>query len=192
MGEISILSHQPTEFFRDLVQTAMRAQRVETPEDLEFYLVHLLENHVRTGEQFLEKPLGVTYLEAAAGAPRHRFARFRQVGDTSLFLAGLFSECFERGLVGSAFYVELGRLAYWRTAEHGGSQLRGMFAAMAERFSELVRVLGEISTHDLFTSDQDTVRVYRRWLLSRGAADQSLLVQRGVIPGEPSPSGVRH
>lgn len=182
-----IIESHPTEFFRSLVQQAMQAQGFTSAEETEFYLVQLLERHLRTRD-LLERPLAIEFLEAAHAGGMERFQRLKGVGDTALFVAGLFADCLERTVVQADYYVDLGRLAYRRVADVGAPSVREMFQDLAEQFLDLVRVLGEISTRDLFASDRDTLRVYRRWLLTRGAVDASLLVRRGIIPAEPSKS----
>lgn len=182
----SIFERHPTDFFRELVTKALHAQAVEAGEETEFYLVHLLEKHLRASRDLLDRPLGVSYLEAEAGEPERRFERFRQVGDTALFLSGIFTDSLERTLVQPSYYVALGRLAYHRTAESVRRPLRELFEHLAARFSDLVRVLGEISASDMFASDRDTLRIYRRWLLTGGNADAALLVKRGLIPAAPA------
>lgn len=186
MPQGPILDSHPTEFFRDLVRQAMQAQGFEAIEETEYYLVALLENHLRTQGGLLDKPLALTYLEAEAGAPSESFQRFKKVGDTALFVSGLFVDCLERTTVQPAYYVELGQLAYRRIADGGASRVRDMFETLSTRFADLVRVLGTISARELFPSDRDTLRIYRRWLLTRGSRDAAELIRRGLIPGEPS------
>jgi hypothetical protein len=186
MSSDPIVASHPTEFFRELVKSAMESRHVSSPEEVEFYLVNLLAGHLRTPPELLSRPLALTYLEAEVGAPGTRFEKYRRVGDTALFLAGMFGECLEKSLVPPSYYVNLGSLAYARTANTCVRQLREMFAALANRFSDLVGVLGEISARDLFGTDQDTYRIYRRWVISRSSADLDALVRRGVIPGDPT------
>ena len=181
-----IVSSRPTEFFRELVQEAMHAQGVESEEETEYYLVQLLERHIRMHTELLDRPLALGYLEALCGEPARRFQRFKQVGDSALFITGLFNDSLEKTVVQPTYYVQLGQLAYRRVAETTSRSLRELFEGLALHFLDLVRVLGEISTRDLFTSDKDTLRVYRRWLLTRGAADAAVLLRRGIIPAEPS------
>jgi hypothetical protein len=184
----SIIDSHPTEFFRELVQHAMQAQGFTSAEETEFYLVQLLERHLRARGDLLERPLALEFLEATNVAGMERFQRLKGVGDTALFVAGLFADCLERTVVQADYYVEIGQLAYRRVADVGAPHVREMFEDLAEQFLDLVRVLAEISTTELFASDRDTLRVYRRWLLTRGAVDASLLVRRGIIPTEPSKS----
>lgn len=188
MAEQAILETRPTEFFRDLVRKAMRAQQVDDAEETEFYLVNLLERHVRAEPEILDRPLALAFLEAQGDGGALRFERFRRVGDTALFVSGLFTDSLEGSLVQPSYYVDLGRLAYQHTAESTRPPLREMFRRLAGHFTSLVRVLGEISSSDLFATDRDTLRLYRRWLLTRGAADAARLVRRGVIAGEPTTS----
>lgn len=182
----AIIESHPTEFFRELVRGAMEAQNVSSGEETEYYLVQLLQHHLRTRGDLLDRPLALEFLEASSAGGLERFQRLKLVGDTALFVAGLFAECLERTVVQPDYYVEIGRLAYTRVSGVASPQVRPMFADLAVQFLDLVRVLGEISTRDLFTSDRDTLRIYRRWLLTRGAQDASLLVARGIIPAEPS------
>lgn len=186
MPQSPIVDSHPTEFFRGLVQEAMQAQGVAPAEETEFYLVQLLAHHLRMRDDLLEKPLALEFLEASQTDGVERFQRLKLVGDTALFLSGLFAECFERTVVQPVYYVELGRLAYRRVADVGSPRVRDMFEELAAQFMDLVRVLGEISTRELFASNRDTLRIYRRWLLTRGSIDASLLVRRGIIPAEPS------
>ena len=182
-----IVATGPTEFFRDLVQSAMQAQRFEpASDDTEYYLVQLLERNVSARRALLQKPLGISYLEAVQTPPPESLHRFQTVGDTALFLVGLFTDSLERSLVQPGYYIELGQMAYARIADLGNKTLQALFSALAEQFQALVGVLGEISTRDLFGGDRDTLRIYRRWVVSRAPADAARLVQRGVIPGEPS------
>jgi hypothetical protein len=183
-----IIDSHPIEFFRELVQDAMQAQGVSSGEETEYYLVQLLRHHVQMRGDLLERPLALEYLEASSGGRVERFNRLKGVGDTALFIAGLFADCLERTVVQPGYYVELGQMAYRSAAGMGAPQVREMFADLAMQFLDLVRVLGEISTRELFASDRDTLRVYRRWLLTRGALDAALLVRRGLIPSEPSKS----
>jgi len=187
MPRAPIFESHPTEFFRELVRDAMQSQGLApADEETEYYLVTLLESHLRAEKALLDKPLALTYLEAEAEAPTKSIQRYKLVGDTALFVSGLFAECLERTVVQPTYYVDLGQLAYRRIAEVGAERIRAMFAGLASQFADLVRVLGSISTRELFASDRDTLRIYKRWLLTRGHTDAAELMRRGIIPGEPS------
>ncbi|HEV7732221.1 MAG TPA: hypothetical protein VGR62_08685 [Candidatus Binatia bacterium] len=182
-----------TVLFRDLVRTAMASQRVASSETTEFYLVQLLEGFVRPDRaDLLDPPLAIEYLEALQLPASQRFSKLRRVGDTALFITGIFVDSLERSAVGPTYYAMLGRNAYARlSVEPSRGALAPSFVELADRFPDFVRVLGEIGDQELFRSERDTLRVYKRWLHSQGRREANVLVRRGLIPFVP-PTSRRH
>ncbi len=182
-----------TALFHHLVRTAMAAQQVESSETTEFYLVQLLEGFARPGRQdLLDPPLALDYLEAYHLPATLRYEKLKRVADTALFITGIFVDSLERSLVGPEYYVALGRNAYAQlSARPPRASLGAMFGELAGRFPEFVRVLTEISAQELFRREEDTLRLYKRWLHTRGRREADLLVRRGLIPFAP-PSDQKH
>jgi len=176
-GALSVrLEVQPAE--------ALEQQHIESSETTECYLVHLLERFAAPGRKdLLDPPLGVDYLRAFELPAVQRFDTLRRVADTALFVTGVFVECLDRGLVGPDYYTALGRNAYAHLSNEmrrGG--LGDSFVELADRFPEFVRVLGAISALELFRTEQDTLRLYKRWLQTGSQHEADLLVRRGLIP----------
>jgi hypothetical protein len=124
----------------------------------------------------------------------HRYTKLRHVADTSLFLSGIFMENLERQIVPTSYYMALGRLAYQQLASIGvgGTGSRGdLFAELAQRFPDFVRVLTEISFEELFRGEKQLVRIYTRWLRTRGREDAQWLLRHGIAPVDPG-SKSRH
>ena len=182
-----------TLLFRQLVRAAMAAQQVESSETTEFYLVQLLEGFARPGRgELLDRPLALDYLEASHLPASQRYAKLKRVADTALFVTGIFVDSLERSLVGPDYYASLGRNAYARlSAQPPRASLADLFGELAGRFPEFVRVLAEISAQEIFRRHEDTVRLYKRWVHTRGHREADLLVRRGIIPFAP-PSNQRH
>lgn len=175
-----------TEFFRELLQSAMRAQAVNSSEEVEFYLVKLLEQLARPPRQLDDRPLALDYLESFHVPLPHRYGKLKHVGDTALSMAGLFIEALQRKLVTSDYYSTLGRTAYVHLARLGdmaGPHRGELFAELADRFSEFVRVLAEISFRDLFPGDARALRVYARWMYNRSQQDEAWLTRQGLLSG---------
>lgn len=173
-----------TSLFHDLVQDAMEHQHIESSETTECYLVHLLERFASPGRaDLLDPPLGVDYLRAFELPAAQRFETLRRVADTALFVTGVFVDCLDRGLVGADYYTALGRNAYAHlsTAMRRGG-LGDSFVELADRFPDFVRVLGAISALELFRTEQDAVRLYKRWVQTGGQREADLLIRRGLIP----------
>ena len=194
MGESPLIRRTLTDFFRDLLQGAMRAHNVESSEDSEFYLVTLLERFAHPEAGWASRPLALEYLESFHSPVAHRYSKLRHVGDTSLFLSGLFMESLERQIVPTSYYIALGRLAYQQLATLAGAPgaaRSDVFAEMAARFPDFVRVLTEISFAELFRGETQLVRIYTRWLRTRGQEDAQWLVRHGLVPVDPG-SKSRH
>ena len=177
-----------TGLFRTLVRSAMTAQQVAASETTEFYLVQLLEGFVRHARgSLLDPPLALDYLQASHLPAAQRFEKLKRVADTALFVTGLFVDSLDRRLVGPEYYATLGRNAYARlSADPLRTGLAGMFGELSGRFQEFVGVLMEISEQELFRREQDTLRLYKRWLVTRGRREADLLLRRGLIPLPPS------
>jgi hypothetical protein len=184
-----LLQRNLTEFFRDLLQSAMHSQEVRSSEDTEFYLVKLLEGFAHAPQDWFDRPLGLEYLESFHSPLAHRYGKLKRVGDTALFVSGLFMESLHRQLVSSDYYMQLGRTAYSHLSVLPGEAGRGrgdLFGELAERFSDFVRVLAEISFESLFQGDVHMLRVYTRWMYTRSERDARWLRRHGVIPHVPA------
>lgn len=188
MTQSGLIRHTLTEFFRDVLRGAMRTHEVESSEPTEHYLVSLLERFAKPGADWDDRPLALAYLEACHHPRPQRLAALRHVGDTALFLSGVFMESLEHRAVSTDYYMQLGRIAYHQLAVHapGVGATRGdVFGEIAERFPDFVRVLSELSFEEMFRGDAQTVRVYTRWLRTRGALDAQWLLRRGIVPYAP-------
>jgi hypothetical protein len=102
----------PKDFFRGLLRQACDEQKVLPSESAEFYLVQLLERFVRHEQGLLDRPLALDYLESLEGDPPERYQRLKHVGDTALFVSGVFTESLEGKAVGADYYTPIGGPAY--------------------------------------------------------------------------------
>ena len=188
MTQLGLIRRSLAEFFRDLVRGAMRTHEVESSEPAEHYLVSLLERFAKPAPGWDSRPLALEYLESLHSPRPHRCAKLKHVGDTSLFLSGVFMEHLERRAVSSSYYMSLGRVAYRQLASLAPSDAASrseVFAEIAARFPDFVRVLSEISFAELFPGDAMTVRIYTRWLRTRGLQDAQWLLRQGIVPFDP-------
>lgn len=195
MTQDRLIRRTLTDFFRDLLRGAMRSQEVESSEHAERYLVGLLEGFAHPDPDWDARPLALEYLESFHSPTPFRRAKLKRVGDRALFLAGIFMERLERQLVSPEYYTSLGRVAYGHLASlsgGAGGTRHVVFAEMSERFPQFVRVLAEISFEQLFPGDEQKVRVYTRWLRTRGRRDAEWLLRHGIVPVEPGGGRTPH
>ena len=82
------------EFFRDEVDHAFKDRGLQPGTLTEHYVVQLLAAYA--AQPIQEAPLALKMLEAAEASPRARRAQLREVGDTSLYLSGFWTESLDR------------------------------------------------------------------------------------------------
>jgi hypothetical protein len=179
-------------FFSEKLGEALRDQRVEADARTEYYLVQLLAAY---GAQPVDdSPLGVKLLAAREAAPPERRRQLREVGDTSLFVSGFWSDSFARRLVDIDYYIGLGGTAYGELARTGDGWARDPFGQvyqeLAENFARFVGVLAVLSRACTQTrTAHDVLKLYERyrnsgsrWAAGRLAALGMILPDRNERP----------
>ncbi len=172
------------EYFHDAVSSAIRKQGLDASEPTEFYLVNLLAGFTTTPPD--DQPLTLKLANAQVVSPDERVRCLRNVGDTSLYISGFFSDSLERKLVDVDFYIQMGVSAYGQLAYHfrSSSELQGIYDELGAKFTGFVDVFTEISEQSALT-DGDLVALYERWLRTGSERLARRLRARGVIPRKP-------
>jgi hypothetical protein len=185
MAESLVRTQSPTEYFRELVESAMQNQRVSANELTSFYVVNLLAAFVhldRSPAAGEDEPLGVRLARAMQTAGIEQRDGLRKVGDLSLFISGFFSDSLNRTLVDVDYYIQLGEYAYGSLARHGDEALGEVFDELAGKFAVFVDILGEVSERTALTSNADVLRLYEKWLRTKSRRSGDLLAARGIVP----------
>lgn len=171
-------------FFQDAVDKALRSNNVRTSVLCEHYLVQLLATYA--SQPIDDEPLALKLLGALDAAPRQRREQLRQVGDTSLFVSGFWTDSFARKAVDVDYYIDLGGSAYGELARTGAGWARDPFGdvyeSLADNFARFVDVLAVVSHSLMPESPQDILRLYERWLKTRSGWAARRLAALGVVP----------
>lgn len=182
------------EYFRDLVQEALRNQEVDASELTEFYIANLLSRYIRldqtplsTGESLGEEPIALQFLSALREELDERIRRLKELGDFSLFISGFYPESLQKRTTDLKYYIALGEKAYGNVAVliRNHSFYVALYTDLSSRFSEYVAVLSEVSEKSQISSNRDAVRIYERWLKTRSHRDARLLQSLGIYPARP-------
>ncbi len=182
MADALLRSESPMEFFRELVEAAMKNQRVSANELTSFYVVNLLTGFVYTDSRAADEPLCTQLARALQAAGEAQRGDLRNVGDQSLFISGFFSDSLNRSLVDIDYYIQLGEHAYRSLARRGGNTLGDVFDELSDKFTEFVDVLGEVSERTSLSSNADVLRLYEKWLRTGSRRSGNLLASRGIVP----------
>jgi hypothetical protein len=167
------------EFFHEAVAEALELVDVDASEPASWYLVGLLGDMSRA--RLPDEPLGPKLAQPPAD-PGERLRSLKQVGDTSLYVAGFFAESLSRSLVDVDYYVGLGQSAYGQLARTLSSQksLTEVYEELADNFPKFVDVLAEVRKKTDFATP-DVGKLYEMWLRTRDEWLEKKLRAAGVL-----------
>jgi hypothetical protein len=185
---------EPLDYFRELVVSALQRQRVRTRPEIEFYLVHLLNQFMTADRLYArdadggakEEPLALLMKEAIEQPePDAKKQLYRRVGDLSLYMAGYFQDSLSRKLVDVDYYIGMGGSAYRQVASMAGeSSVAEMYGELAGGFGRFVDVLAEVSDRTTTTNEKDLLRQYELWIRTRSERAAKKLQEAGILPNE--------
>jgi hypothetical protein len=176
---MEIVAHASVdEFFYEVLTDAMESVHVSATQPAGWYLVSLLGEF--THARLPDEPLAVKLAQAQIALPAERVKALKEVGDTSLYVAGFFAESLSRKLVDADYYIGLGRGAYAELAGRLGGSLTDVYRELAEDFPGFVEVLAEVRRRVDFAG-ADVVKLYEQWLRTRDAWIEKKLRALGVL-----------
>lgn len=179
------------EFFKTLLEEAIRRQRVSVAQTTEFYLVNLLSEFASSDKLFSkgedgrseQEPLAVLYHRSLQQQRDERIRTLRRLGDVSLYQAGFFSGAVRAGAVGQDYYIQMGGAAYGQVAELApAAGFAAVYRELSARFAALVEVLGEIAARGLVSNGPSgALKVYESWVRTGNDKLEQVLVDAGLI-----------
>ncbi len=195
-NEPAVLTHTSLrEYFHDQLNEALSNQQISAEGETVHYLTNLLTGFSRSEELFDKtddgvhiKPLALTYSEAlneTSVAERTRL--LQRLGDTALFVAGVFSDSLNRKLVDVDYYIAMGGNAYSYVSDsmRGYRSVRAMadlFKELTEKFTDFVDVLNEVSERSSLSSHSDVLRLYEVWIRTGSKRARAKLRRLGIEP----------
>ena len=183
------------EFFRDSVDKAVSNQNLEANENTLYYIVNLLTGFTQAEELFERtpegqdlKPLALLYADAISAETRAAKSKsLKRLGDTSLYLAGFFSNSLSRKVIDVDYYISMGGNAYSYLSETARSHSQSdvfqiVFEELSKKFTRFVDVLGEVSEKTQINTNRDIVRLYEVWVRTGSPRTGDLLQKMGIQP----------
>lgn len=180
----------PTQFFHEKVVEAQEKQHLKLSENVEFYLVNLLCDYVRSNNtNSTDDCLALTLKKALESSYEEKVCLYKKLADNALYFSGFFQEYFNNKSFNIKYYVTMGESAYGELSclMRGKSSYRStmsqIYKEMSKNFLHAVDVLLHISEQ---TSQQDNVRstlsIYDAWLNTESTKLHKELFERGITP----------
>lgn len=196
MGDASapdiVVSHDMTEFFRTVVDDAVKTHGYDPTDAAETYVVGVLADYAKPdalSEAALSRPLTLLLDEALHSVGQERFERLRTLGDGVLYVSGFFGDHLEQRGVHDKYVSTLGARAYDSaakmliTSDNAGAP--DLFRELAEKFSMFMRLLRDVADAlqaRAAHSPTAMVRVYEKWLKTGSTQLAEALAMRGMVP----------
>lgn len=174
------------EFFHEVVTDALSRRSLSASAYVEHYLVSLLGEFAH--QRITDEPLSVKLAMATSSA--ERVSALKEVGDTTLYVAGFFADSLERKLINADYYVNLGVAAYNELARRMSAS-RGAVAVyeeLAANFPTFVEVLTLVS-QQVNVAGSDVGELYQSWLETRAEWIERRLRAMGVAVAGPEIAG---
>lgn len=192
-------------YFEDAVWDASKEQGVDASRDACQYVAGMLAKFSRTDRLVEKTPDGRRIPVLAQLYARAQFSRdadersrvMQQLGDVALFLAGVFTESFNRKLVDVDYCIAMGQGAYSYVATSPPSARNScenvsVYAELARSFVRFVDMLNQIWEHSAGRSNRDVLRLYEIWLRTRSPRAAQQLRALGVAVTNTGNLSTRH
>ena len=181
--------------FHHLLIDARDNQHVKVTDVTTHYLTNLLVSFASVDTLFHEdeegkriKPLAIMFCEAHQEAsPSLRYQGLRHLGDTALFVAGMFPGVLHRKPVGLEYYIAMGGSAYGSASNlveriNYSEAFTDIFSELCGHFSLLVDVLSEVAENSNLNNNADILELYEQWLQTGSQRLARKLRAAGIEP----------
>lgn len=195
MGSNVISTDSLQDHFHHLVVDAMENQNVDGTDETKHYLTSLLVSFMSVDMLFDKdeqgmriKPLAIMYGEACQEySPALRYQILRKLGDTALFISGMFPGVLHRKPIGLDYYIAMGGNAYGLVSDMVPRVMRSqsfvvMFTELGQGFVQFVDVLSEVAENSNMTNHMDLLEMYEQWLQTGSQRLASKLRNAGIEP----------
>lgn len=188
MDDPLLQEQTPTEYFKDLVESALARQQIRANVLTSYYLVDLLCRFMRPDCRIpfnddTRDPLALRLGRALESGGMEQRARLRNLGDFSLFTSGFFSDSLKRRVADVDYYVSMGEYAYGSLSRREADAFGEVFSELARKFVGFMDVLSDVSERTVGScAPPDVLRLYERWLRTGSQRDAQRLVGSGLVP----------
>jgi hypothetical protein len=179
-----------TEFFHGAVTTALKARDVAASEPTEFYLVTLLTDYL-TVQHMDDSPIALKMAQAKeAPTPEARARALKEIGDTTLYMSGLFAESIagRHGLVDVDYYISMGGAAYGQlaslavtTRSTSAQFFRAAYTELSQKFADFVAVLTAVREATGLGGAPNLAKLCEDWVRTRSESTERKLRESGIV-----------
>lgn len=183
------------EYFHTELNTSLHNLQISAKHETIHYLTNMLTVFSRSEALFEQtengigiKPLALTYGEALnENSTRERTRLLQKLGDTALFIAGIFSDSLKYKIVDADYYITMGGNAYASLSDVTRDyrpirRMASIFDELTRKFVHFVDALNEVSERSHLSSNTDVLRLYELWIRTGSIRARKRLRKLGIVP----------
>ena len=180
----------PTQFFHEKIVEAQEKQHLKLSENVEFYLVNLLCDYIRSSNtSAADDCLALTLKKALESPYSEKVFLYKKLADDALYYSGFFQEYFNNKSFDIRYYVTMGESAYgelsslMRGKTTFNSTMSQIYKEMSKNFLCAVDILLHIAEETTQQGQiRNTLSIYDAWLNTNSSKLQKELFKRGISP----------
>lgn len=182
------LTANPHDFFRSQLQSALEKQNLQICHNTEYYLVNLLSNFIFASPEAIDKPLAFRLKDALEAPEELRPSIYKSLGDTSLYLAGIFQDSFNRKTYDIDYFIDMGTNAYSQLSDAVKRKpllnysSPETFTSLSSKFSDLVDTFALLSEGLNLNKGDDILSNYTRMIKTKSPRLIDKLKKEGIDP----------
>lgn len=178
-------------YFREMVDNAFAERKLKTYPQVKSYLVDVLKHYLVVENLYDEqdasgkktrKTLAEMLLTANQAGTKLRFEKLKNLGDSSLYISGFFSDSFQRKIIDVDYYVDIGRMAYDSlSSDVEEDTFARLYKEISNQFLSLVDVLSLISQKAKITDEENILRMMDVYAKTGSTLIEETLAEKGVF-----------
>jgi hypothetical protein len=177
------------EYLMNRVKNGILSEGLQLSDFTEFYLVNLLMGFERSEDLYVmrerhleEEPLALMLARALNGDAATQLRELKKIGDKALYLAGLFSEHIQKGIVSRDYYIDMGSSAYNSLSSQLASErvFGSLYKELSLNFEGLADVLKNLTIAERVQNNLNLLELYERWLKSGDEKIEEILIREGI------------
>lgn len=182
---------EPKTFFQELVGEAFEQRKLKTIPLIKSYVSDLLIHFIHVNNLFEDQPhtgkkshptLAELYFKAMSTTSEERQALLKKLGDTSLYISGVFGDSLQRKLVDIDYYADMGGAAYLSLSDEvEDTNFKELYSEIASKFIEIMEVLTIVSQNTLIQNNQNLLRLYENYVRTGSELAKEHLLEKGLL-----------
>jgi hypothetical protein len=183
MSDKIFIFKNPNDFFNNLIDEALKLQKLKLTDPVRFYLLSLLSSNLENVQTpYHETPLAILLHKAVLSPIDEKRNILKFVGDSSLYTAGYFNQSLNKKAINRSYYIGMGEMAFKSLSNVASSKtMEELYWELFKSFNDMVKILTEVSAKTFSSTSEDIIRLYEIWQNTQSKVIEKILLEKGVI-----------